>query len=104
ADKAELRNTTGISGMEEGQAALYQNIPNPFSQSTQIKYFLPTSVQKAFLCIYDLNGKQLKQYQLAERGEGRQQILGNEFAAGIYLYALIADGQEVEVKKMILTE
>ena len=32
-------------------------------------------------------------------------MLGNiKFAPGIYLYALIVDGQEVDVKRMILTE
>jgi hypothetical protein len=31
-------------------------------------------------------------------------IKGSELRAGMYLYALIADGQEVDVKQMILTE
>jgi hypothetical protein len=58
----------------------------------------------AYLCFYDLQGKQLKQITLTQRGEGSEIIQGSQFAAGIYLYALIADGQEVDVKKMILTE
>ena len=85
-------------------AALFQNAPNPFSQSTEIKYYLPTSVNTAFLCIYDLNGKQQKQIRLSERGDGSQIISGAEFSAGIYLYTLIADGKEIDVKRMILTE
>ena len=83
---------------------LYQNTPNPFSQSTEIKYYLPKTVNKALLCIYDLQGKQLKQITIAERGEGSQTINGAEFSAGIYLYGLIADGQQVDVKRMVLTE
>ncbi|MHB9055527.1 MAG: tail fiber domain-containing protein [Paludibacteraceae bacterium] len=85
-------------------STLYQNTPNSFSQSTQIKYYLPKEVNQALLCIYDMNGKQLKQIVLNERGEGVQTIHGAELAAGIYLYALIADGKEVDVKRMILTE
>ena len=85
-------------------ASLYQNNPNPFSQSTQIKYYLPKTVNKALLCIYDLQGKQLKQINISTRGEGTQTISGAEFSAGIYLYGLIADGQQVDVKRMILTE
>ena len=54
--------------------------------------------------IYDLYGKQLKQIHLSQRGNGSQIISGSEFSAGIYLYALIADGKEVDVKRMILTE
>ena len=92
------------AGQGEQAAALYQNTPNPFTQSTEIKYYLPVSVSAAALCIYDLNGKQLKQIRLTERGDGSQIISGSEFAAGMYLYALIADGKEVDVKRMILTE
>jgi hypothetical protein len=85
-------------------ALLYQNAPNPFNQSTQIKYYLPETVSIAFLCFYDLQGKQLKKITVLQRGEGSETILGSEFTPGIYLYALIADGQEVGVKRMILTE
>ena len=84
---------------------LYQNTPNPFSQQTEIKYFIPTNTKTALLCIYDLQGKQLKQIALGERGEeGAQTILGSEFAAGIYLYGLIADGKQIDLKRMVLTE
>lgn len=83
---------------------LYQNNPNPFSKSTQIKYFLPSTVNTASLCIYDLQGKQLKQLNISERGDASKIISASEFSPGIYLYALIADGTEIDVKRMILTE
>ncbi|MDD4636906.1 MAG: tail fiber domain-containing protein [Bacteroidales bacterium] len=84
---------------------LYQNTPNPFSQQTEIKYFIPANTKTAFLCIYDLQGKQLKQIALGERGEeGAQTTLGSEFAAGIYLYGLIADAKQIDLKRMVLTE
>jgi hypothetical protein len=97
---------TTASGLESSlrQAALYQNAPNPFSQSTQIKFYLPESVKHASLNIYNLQGEQLKQIDVAARGENSQSITGSELKAGIYLYALIADGQEVDVKRMILTK
>ena len=85
-------------------ASLYQNSPNPFSQSTVIKYSLPQEVNTALLCIYDMNGRQIKQAALNERGEGSLTIHGAELSAGVYLYALIADSKEVDVKRMILTE
>jgi hypothetical protein len=94
------------SGIESSlrQPALYQNAPNPFSQSTQIKFYLPESVKTASLNIYDLQGKQLKQIDVATRGESFLPITGSALKAGIYLYSLIADGQEVDVKRMILTK
>jgi hypothetical protein len=95
---------TNIDNTDAMVSALFQNTPNPFSQATEIRYFLPATVNNALLCIYDLNGRQLKQIPLTRRGSGSQIISGAEFAAGIYLYALIADGKEVDVKRMILTE
>jgi hypothetical protein len=85
-------------------AVLHQNVPNPFSQATQINYYLPANVTTAYLCFYDLQGKQLRQITLTQRGAGSEIISSSQFAPGIYLYALIADGQEVDVKRMILTE
>ena len=85
-------------------AVLYQNTPNPFSQATSIRYYLPETVATASLCIYDMQGKQLQQITLTQRGEGTEQISASLLAPGMYLYALIADGQEVDVKRMILTE
>ena len=86
------------------QCRLYQNNPNPFSHSTQIKYYLPEEIGSAYLYIYDMQGKQLKQITITDRGAGQQTISGSELPAGIYLYALLADGKEVDVKRMILTE
>jgi hypothetical protein len=110
ADSALLRSgntaesTTGLQDVANSGAYLQQNAPNPFTQSTQIKYYLPATVKTAYLCIYDLQGAQLKQTVIQERGEGAQTLYGSELKAGIYLYALIADGQEVDTKRMILTK
>jgi len=89
---------------ETRTAVLHQNVPNPFSQSTQIGFYLPETVRNASLNIFDLTGKQLMQIPLTQRSEGVEIIQGSQFSAGIYLYALIADGREVDVKRMILTQ
>jgi hypothetical protein len=84
--------------------ALYQNSPNPFSQTTTIEYFIADNVQKAMICIYDMNGTQLKSIQLHQRGDGSITINGNELKAGMYMYSLIADGHLVDTKRMVLTD
>ncbi len=86
------------------QALLLQNAPNPFSERTEIGYYLPTSVQKASLYIYDMNGRQVKQLDLQQKGNASVVIAGSQLQAGMYLYTLIADGREVDTKKMILTK
>ena len=87
-----------------GTAVLHQNVPNPFRQETKIKFYLPQTVTTAFLIFYDLQGRQLHQVTLTQRGEGMEIISGSQFAPGIYLYALIVDGQEAGVRRMIITE
>jgi hypothetical protein len=83
---------------------LDQNIPNPFNISTTIGYYLPTTITNASIYVYDMNGVQLKSYSITEKGKGTVTIQGSEFNAGMYLYALIADGKVIDTKRMILTK
>jgi len=85
-------------------AALYQNTPNPFNENTEIAFYLPQSVTNAMLCVYDMNGKQLSQNVITQRGNASFVVNGNKYGAGMYLYSLIADNQIVDTKRMILTK
>lgn len=82
--------------------SLKQNRPNPFNQSTEINYFLPEDVQTANIYIYDLNGTQLKNIPIKNKGEGSVLINGAELKAGMYHYVLVVNGQIVDSRKMIL--
>ncbi len=93
-------NTTTI----DDEAHLYQNTPNPFSASTTIRYYVPQNIVNATINIYNMNGTQLKSIQLHQLGEGKIEINGGKLNAGMYLYSLIADGQIINTKKMVLTD
>jgi hypothetical protein len=97
-DATSVQSATGM------RSRLYQNAPNPFSENTLIKVFISEQVKSASLNIYDLQGKQLKKIIITGKGENSVFISASEFPAGIYLYSLITDGNEVDTKKMILTE
>jgi len=85
-------------------AKLYQNVPNPFSQSTQIQYDLPTNVDQSQIYVFDMQGKLMT--SISREGTGRQVVTLNagELGPGMYLYSLIIDGQEVDTKRMIITD
>ena len=86
------------------EARLYQNTPNPFSTSTTIKCALPANVARAQVMVFDLQGKLLKTLDVAHRGITSVTLEASELPAGMYVYALIADGTEVATKRMILTK
>jgi hypothetical protein len=83
---------------------LHQNSPNPFSHDTRINYYLPDDIRSAALYVYNMQGTQMKSYQLSGRGHLFHIIYGQEFVPGMYLYTLIADGIKVDTKRMVLTE
>ena len=85
-------------------ALLDQNVPNPFSANTSIGIHLPATVSRASLYIYNMQGSQIKQIAVNERGDTSVIIEGSTLKAGIYYYTLIADDKEVDTKKMILTK
>lgn len=85
-------------------SSMSQNIPNPFSEKTDIAIFLPESVQTATLYIYDLSGKQLEQHPVEGRGETVMTIHADKMDAGMYVYSLIADKKVVTTKKMIVVK
>lgn len=94
-----IRNLDNLS-----TASLSQNAPNPFNEKTEINYFIPENSNQAIIFIYNMNGVQLKEFVLKEKGKGKIVINGAEFEAGMYLYALIIDNKEISTKRMILTK
>jgi hypothetical protein len=93
-----------IEDNEMAVSILYQNHPNPFHQETTIRYYIPESVKNASLHIYDMQGIEIESYFLASRGYSSTILGDTKLIPGMYLYALIADGKEVDTKRMILTE
>ena len=85
-------------------AFLYQNTPNPFNTTTEIKYFLPEGSTNAYIYVFNLQGNLLLTYNLSDNGFGSVIINGSSLDAGMYIYSLVINGQEAETKRMILTK
>jgi len=103
-DPSNLYTSPNSISANSTPAVLHQNTPNPFTQDTNISFYIPDNANTASLNIYDLQGKQLMQFTITQRGEGSQIISGHLFSAGMYLYALIVDGTVIDTKRMILTK
>jgi trimeric autotransporter adhesin len=81
---------------------LQQNVPNPFIGHTRIDYYIPQNSGKTLLSIFDLTGKQLQSHTLKGIGEGSILIDTKGLSQGMYVYALVVNGQEIISKKMIV--
>ncbi len=98
-----LEDTLNKNALPEG-FVLEQNIPNPFNETTTIMAELPATINEAKIVIYNLQGIALQSYPLIGRGRTAIEIKGGSLPSGMYLYALLADGQLIATKKMILTK
>ncbi|MBI5217361.1 MAG: tail fiber domain-containing protein [Bacteroidia bacterium] len=97
----EQLNSLRIHDIElANNAVLYQNAPNPFSDGTTIKYFVPenANVQIVFM---DEFGNHIKEFSIEEKGMGQLNVSASNLAAGMYSYSLIVNGRVVDTKKMI---
>lgn len=94
---------TSISNTVASGNVLYQNTPNPFKEQTTIRFRLADNAQNAAICIYDLQGKQLKKWAVTS-GEDSVSFNGYELGEGLYFYSLIVNGQEIDTKKMIISK
>ena len=108
-NQAPMMQSPQQSGQNEleaslGAAKLYQNAPNPWSSETVIRYSLPQGVASAMIYIYDMQGTQLKSIPASGRGESHVTLTARDLKAGMYLYALVADGTLIDSKQMILTK
>lgn len=95
---------TGTNSLDDNilSISMGQNSPNPFSNRSSIEVSIPQDVQKAFLYVYDLNGKKIQQVDITHRGKQEVFINAGELSDGMYLYSLVTDGKIIQTRKMIV--
>ncbi len=81
-------------------ASLEQNYPNPFDETTTIKYNINEEAKNAFIVLSSLEGAVINKYEIDRIGSGELIIPVNTLAAGTYSYQLIIDNKQVDVKRM----
>ncbi len=87
---------------ELNNALLIQNVPNPFTNATTIKYTLPSKFTSAQIIITDKNGKQLKQLNISGSGIGTLHMDASTLSSGTYNYSLVIDGKITSTKQMVV--
>ncbi len=87
-------------------AKLYPCQPNPFTEETQISYYLPEYMTSASLSIVNINGQEVSRFALSGGGKGsvsfRPKAL--KLGSGTYFYQLIVDGKVMASEQMVVME
>ena len=103
--EAILKSPGKQDGMSQskGTAQLFQNEPNPFGESTVIRYSLPEGAVMASIVVRSQNGQSVKTFTGLGTGNGQVMIGAGSLAAGSYSYSLIVNGENLDTKTMIVT-
>ena len=104
-----ITNTTSVQSREitPTQSSLQQNFPNPFNNSTVIRYSLEKE-SDVTITVYDVAGREIKTLVNESKQSGTFSVgFSNQaIASGTYFYRLIAKNKDgnvsVETKKMIV--
>jgi hypothetical protein len=91
-------------GTNLSNTSLVQNVPNPFRNTTTIKYTLPSKFTSAQIIITDKNGKQLRQFNISDSGNGVLHVDASPLSSGIYYYSLVIDGKITSTKQMVVAK
>jgi hypothetical protein len=59
-------------------------------------------VQKARLVFYNMQGQELKSFDIRDKGISTIEISRSDLRNGLYFYALITDGLLLETHKMVI--
>jgi hypothetical protein len=85
-------------------ASLAQNVPNPFTNATTIRYTLPSKFTSAQTIITEKNGKQLKQLNISDKGNGTLHVDASTLSSGTYNYSLVIDRKIINTKQMVVAK
>lgn len=103
-EKYDLGPITGIAERTQVQTVfkLYDNYPNPFNSSTQIRYYL-SETGRVDLKIFDITGRLIKTLLDEFQHKGVHQVSFNaaSLTSGVYFYTLNSCGQS-QTKRMLL--
>jgi hypothetical protein len=82
---------------------IYENYPNPFNPTTEIRYDVPT-LSNIRITVYDIIGRHVRTLVNAENTPGHYTVTfdASNLASGLYLYRMIAGNFEQAHHMMLI--
>lgn len=99
---------TDVDNINDAEGSkLYQNTPNPFDKTTNIKYQIAENekISSAFLQIHDAKGVLLESMVLKTlSGTHTIEVDLSNAQNGVYFYSLVLNGAVVDAQRMVLKQ
>ena len=95
-----------VQEIEKEGSWLGQNKPNPFSQTTEISYYLAQNTEGVEISVFDLIGKKVYQTKQEKVEQGVHTVLLNLnlLANGVYLYQLKTNEGLMLTRRMVISK
>ena len=96
-----INGSNSVNDIISKKFTVAQNVPNPFSKTTKIKFMSPTAEMYHF-SVYNVVGELIYEKKInAFTGENYIEISAADLYSGIYIYKL-SNGKETITKRMIV--
>jgi hypothetical protein len=93
-------DTVGVGIQEYSNNVFFDLYPNPSDGNLQLHYTLQAN-EKGKMLVYDLSGKQLKEYLLPSNNS-QLQITNSDLESGVYFYQIIINDRIMKSDKLII--
>ncbi|MEO6285391.1 MAG: tail fiber domain-containing protein [Dyadobacter sp.] len=98
------KSAVAFNTEEAAFARLSQNEPNPTGGLTVVRYHIPSEATTAQLRLFSLNGQQVQQVDIRDKGEGNLTLNTSLLPSGVYVYHLLINGRSVATKKLVIAK
>ncbi len=101
-DNSSVKSSSSI--FDDAGTKLFQNQPNPFNQTTIIRYTLSEKHTKGLIIIRDLSGTLIRSILISNSGSGQVTLNAHELSSGTYTYTLEIENESIDTKLMVITK
>ncbi len=98
----DLKNGQTGNTSTKASAYLEQNIPNPVTGNTIIRYQVPVTTTSAKVTITNAAGQLIKTIMIVDKGAGQFNFNSAALAAGTYHYSLWIEGKQADTKRLVI--
>ncbi|MCG3165851.1 MAG: hypothetical protein POELPBGB_01626 [Bacteroidia bacterium] len=97
-------NHQQLASVARDLPVLSQNQPNPFTEKTLIRFYIPKTTKDAAIKVFDNTGSVHRLFSITGEGPGTIEIEANTLTAGNYYYSLLIGSNVIDTKTMVITK